>query len=325
MNEIRQLELAVIAAAQKWRDDVRAGKGVQAEGDNIALLRERVDALTWGCEECNAGGHTCPGDGNSIPHGATDCGQHEHAGAPDASGIPLCPDYGSRLDPCPKDCALGECVYGADYKLRKEQERHLAQLFLECGGEWLKYVEWLDGEQAKIEHCGDSVARVYDSAMRLIGEFRVTASARRLPLQSGSRTANHEEDDGALRDELAAAEQAREEEFIWVPRTWIDVRPGDSIHLPGTESYAYVQHAELQNWHIDPRSNEYRPSALEWSGVKVTIYTTMPDGSRGMATQASEFIMDPAKPIEIKLTPAELAAIELVGWPNRIALIERKS
>lgn len=33
--------------------------------------------LIYVCEACNSGGHTCPGDGNSIKHGDPDCGQHD--------------------------------------------------------------------------------------------------------------------------------------------------------------------------------------------------------------------------------------------------------
>lgn len=33
--------------------------------------------LIYVCETCNSGGHTCPGDGNSIKHGQSDCGEHD--------------------------------------------------------------------------------------------------------------------------------------------------------------------------------------------------------------------------------------------------------
>lgn len=72
------------------------------------ILRQAVHALIFSCEECNAGGHTCPGDGDSIAHGESNCGKHDepkHAGADGA-----CPDYGSTLDPCPPGCASGTCV-----------------------------------------------------------------------------------------------------------------------------------------------------------------------------------------------------------------------
>lgn len=46
------------------------------------VLREAVHALIFSCPQCNAGGHTCPGDGNPIGHTQTDCGEHEE---PDTS------------------------------------------------------------------------------------------------------------------------------------------------------------------------------------------------------------------------------------------------
>jgi hypothetical protein len=49
----------------------------------LGRLLDAVDALIYACPECNGGGHTCPADGDSIPHGATDCGDHDET-APDA-------------------------------------------------------------------------------------------------------------------------------------------------------------------------------------------------------------------------------------------------
>lgn len=45
-------------------------------------LARAVDALIFACPQCNAGGHACPGDGQGIPHGATDCGEHEEDAEP---------------------------------------------------------------------------------------------------------------------------------------------------------------------------------------------------------------------------------------------------
>jgi hypothetical protein len=41
------------------------------------ILRTAVHQLIFNCPECNQGGHTCPGDGNWIAHGESDCGQHD--------------------------------------------------------------------------------------------------------------------------------------------------------------------------------------------------------------------------------------------------------
>lgn len=112
---------------------------------------------------------------------------------------------------------------------------------------------------------------------------------------------------------------------IWVARTWVDVRSGDDVRLPGTENYAHVQRAVHLHWHVDPRTgtSAYNPPIpMQWSGVHVTLYTTASDGTRGMTTQASEFTMDPAKPIDIRTTQLELDAIELLGgWPARVGMI----
>lgn len=271
-DDIRALEIRVIELAKQ---DHRGCAPEVCGGSRLdpCALRNAIDALTYACPECNAGGHTCPGDGEPIPHGATDCGEHSEPPAP-------------KID---------------------EDAQYLAELFLEVGDEWLKYVEWRDGQQAKIEHWIDNVTRViYADSLELIGEFEVTASARRLPPPGP-------EDDDALRDDP-----------IWVPRTWTDVRSGDDVRLPGTDNYAHVQRAVHQAWQVDPRtgtSSYNPPRALAWSGVKVTLYSTAEDGTRGFATQVSEFTMDPVKPIEIKLTRSEVEAIELLGWDNRLELI----
>lgn len=43
----------------------------------LTVLRQATHQLMFNCPECNSGGHTCPGDGKSIGHGDTDCGEHD--------------------------------------------------------------------------------------------------------------------------------------------------------------------------------------------------------------------------------------------------------
>lgn len=347
MNELRRLELAVIQAAQEWREAVRRGEGQTALGHRLVRLRSAADELTWGCPECNAGGHTCPGDGEPIAHGEGDCGRHTHAGAPDANGVPSCPDYGSRLDPCPPECALGECKYGSAWAGRQiereaiqQQEQWISNLFLETGWEWVRYAYIDDAgqRQVKLEHHNDPdrghFTRVIGDAGRgeVLGDFRITVSARRLPPPPPLTP----EEDGALRDELAAA--VREEideksdpetlapgDLVWAPRTWADVRPGDDVRLPGQEATAHVEAAVHLRWATDPRtgtSYHNPPQALKWSAVHVSLRTSADPAS------IAEFDMDPAKPIEIKLTLTEVDALNaldaggLAGWRNRERLIE---
>ncbi len=66
--------------------------------------------------------------------------------------------------------------------------------------------------------------------------------------------------------------------------------------MPGTSVSAVVTAAVHLPWHVDPRGSEYRPTPLDWSGVRVTL-----DG-------ATAYVMDPAKAIDILITTEELAA-----------------
>ena len=65
-------EKAVIEAAVDWHH-----LWERRPGGNHAALYDTVRALIYSCPECNAGGHTCPGDGNPIGHTASDCGEHD--------------------------------------------------------------------------------------------------------------------------------------------------------------------------------------------------------------------------------------------------------
>jgi hypothetical protein len=275
-TSIRDLELAVVQAAMA---DHRGCAPETCGGSRLdpCPLANAINALMYACKECDAGGHTCPGDGNPIPHGAGDCGEHaEDAAKPDLDA------------------------------------EHLASLVVDCvQGGWLRYAQWHDGADVRITWQGGGIARVetVDNYGELIGEFDIAVSARRLPLPPPLGPEN----DGALQAELAA-----EQELIWVPRTWADVRPGDDVRLPGTDNTAHVQHAVHQHWHVDPRTGTAGwnpPQPLQWSGVQVELRpTTAPD-------QPAHLTMDPAKPVEIHLTQIEADAIELMGWSSRVGLI----
>lgn len=99
----------------------------------------------------------------------------------------------------------------------------------------------------------------------------------------------------------------------WVSRTWTDVRVGDHVRLGIAGPSAYVIACTHLDWHIDPRSSEYRPVGLEWQAVNVTFSTD--------PTPATIHVVDPNKPVEIELSPAEVEAIELIGWSNRVGMI----
>jgi hypothetical protein len=252
VNDVRKAELRIVQIAIQAHEHLVAG----GESPDYGSLRDTIENLIFICPECNSGGHTCPGDGVSIPHGASDCGQHDdkpqHAGA-DGS----CPDYGSTLDPCPPGCASGTCVEN------KPQD-------------------------TICPNCAPLLARV--SATRVDGSEITSACV----------------DCGSL------------DELKWFKRTWLDVRTGDTVKLPGTENTAYVRHAVHQGWHVDPRSSEYRPVAMEWTAVHVELTQSHWPASEVLGV----LDMDPAKPILIQLTQLEVDAIELLGgWLNRVGMI----
>lgn len=68
----------------------------------------------------------------------------------------------------------------------------------------------------------------------------------------------------------------------WEPRTWKELEPGDTVSVGGVE--AVVESAMYQSWHVNPKSNEYRPTALEHDVVKLKLegrpklYDMPPDG-----------------------------------------------
>lgn len=113
------------------------------------------------------------------------------------------------------------------------------------------------------------------------------------------------------------AEDEPDGEPAWVRRTWEDVRIGDRVRLVTASNdgpTAYVKQCIHLPWHVDtlhPHFNQYHPEdyPLEWTAVRVTLDERKP------------IDFPPDGPIEIELTPAEVNAIELVGWPNRVGLI----
>lgn len=120
-----------------------------------------------------------------------------------------------------------------------------------------------------------------------------------------------------------------DDEMIWVERTWIDVLEGDIVRPPSSwpgamkdETHAAIvaEVGPVNHWHASPNANEYRPneSPLEWSAIRVTLKPL-----DGRPTFSPEHGMKPDAGVEIKVTRAELAAIEACGgWANRIGVLE---
>lgn len=77
-------EKAVINLVLRWREESLAGNGEFS----FRAFKGVADALVFSCPQCNAGGHTCPGDGNPISHTQTDCGQHVDGSVRTAETLP---------------------------------------------------------------------------------------------------------------------------------------------------------------------------------------------------------------------------------------------
>ena len=124
--------------------------------------------------------------------------------------------------------------------------------------------------------------------------------------------------------------------FVWVERTWMDVRQGDivrPVQSPSRrddEQHAAIVEAigPVNHWHASPNASEYRPneSPLEWSAIRVTLKPLAKPGDENGTMGASftpEHGMRPDAGVEIKVTRAELAAIEaLGGWENRMGVMD---
>lgn len=180
----------------------------------------------------------------------------------------------------------------------------VAELVLDSATEWLKYVQLSDGSQAKMTWHDTHTVRLEHTETGHVAEFRVAVVVEQLPPPGP-------ENDGALQAELAAIEQV-EQELIWHPRTWADVRPGDTVRLPGTEVTAEVYTAVLLHWNVDPRTgtSAYNPPVAMPHDVMRVRFTH--------ELEASPRDMDPVKPVEIQLTRSEIEALDAAGWMNRV-------
>jgi hypothetical protein len=102
---------------------------------------------------------------------------------------------------------------------------------------------------------------------------------RHFPLSEAARTLHHwvEELDRFIEQAAPA-----DEPVGWEPRRWRELMTGDTVSLGGVE--AVVESAMVQQWHVDPNSNEYRPQPLEHEIVALRLkdreplYRMPPDG-----------------------------------------------
>lgn len=124
--------------------------------------------------------------------------------------------------------------------------------------------------------------------------------------------------------ELSAALERQRDELIWHPRTMKDARKGDQIRPAGsdmpngtavTDRYWPPQPAvptrygplpaDRDTWHVVPGAKHWDDHVVQPGEVWLCLDGGAPRN------------VDPDFPIEILLTRAEIAAIELLGWGNR--------
>ena len=101
-------------------------------------------------------------------------------------------------------------------------------------------------------------------------------------------------------------------ELSWVDKTMDDVRAGDRIELRGTE--AVVETAYRNGWHVHPASR-YEVVRLEHNDVAMRL--------EGRPDKVSVF--RPDVPVKIHLTDHEIAALDAMGWENRVCVITEQT
>ena len=94
---------------------------------------------------------------------------------------------------------------------------------------------------------------------------------------------------------------------VWVTRTMDDIRTGDRIRFRGTE--AVVESAFRNGWHVHPASR-YEVIPLEHGDVAVRLMG-----------REKVFVLKPDLEVDICLTEDEVAALDAMGWENRVCVI----
>lgn len=112
--------------------------------------------------------------------------------------------------------------------------------------------------------------------------------------------------------------------YVWVERTWWDVRLHDVVRPPGQDERAAtvvrLPNGLVNHWHADHTSNPRWPTPMEHSSIPVTL---QPLGQGEESAFTPPQGASPDLPVEIRVTRGELAAIEaLGGWKERVAINE---
>lgn len=300
-NRREELERAVLAAAEQWHAARQAATMPRA-----TELREAIEALIFDCLECNAGGHTCPGCGASVAH----------------YGPRVCPDCDEVVA---WDRAVAASHASQDAELERmgremaDERAHLAEQLREIGQgtmqEWMRIVDLEDIAgipfQARAgwqDHQGSMVLgeqRYGDE----YGAFRLTVSVEDL----GPLPPIGPENDPAQQIEMAA------DEPVWTPRMMADVRRGDRIRPTGSTDPAHEMDVTDRYWPPTSDASDrdtWHVTAGKWHREDHEVQPG--ECCVVLGTDPRPRFFDPAMKVDIRVTPAELAAIEaLGGWSER--------
>jgi len=328
-------EKAVVQAAIAWRQ-----RGVSARAHAALSLEEAAWLLITSCEKCNTARHECPGCGASLGHGdtaCTDCDSRETLHS-------MCDTY------CGPDCTTSP----ADRAFFTEQVRGYAQAVMQ---EWMRIADLADNRdqafQVRVRWQNDDGECVIGESNpggygEEYGRFRITAHVEDLgpipPIgpendlgvygigdeRAGEPvSAGQEEKLERWGRDMAAAEPEPEPELIWVRRTLVDVRDGDTIRMPGQEgSERTVETISPPiDWHMHPAGR----SPANWTAMRVQLIAPSTNcgciadpestGACGHVERTTLDKLPPAMAVEIQLTETEAMVIESLGWDNRIRTI----
>lgn len=112
-------------------------------------------------------------------------------------------------------------------------------------------------------------------------------------------------------EERYAREQPAPEPVGWEPRRWRELVAGDRVEMGGVEAEV-VGDAFTNDWHVDPRSSEYRPAPLEHSVTNVRL-------KWGEPAQEKVYPMQPDGEVETLRGPSGLALDAAAGYRSLLA------
>lgn len=121
-----------------------------------------------------------------------------------------------------------------------------------------------------------------------------------------------------LRWATEALERSRTlgEELRWVLRTWADVVAGDTVRPPGFPDVVAHVSARYRSVSEDPAGETWHMVA---GGGHWSDHVVRPGEVWVVLDQETDpRCMERTAPVEILLTASEVAAIELLGWENRV-------